>query len=85
VQFSNTLESKISPEDLDTKFFICPSLNKLKQNNEELKMGALQVFGLIQKGVLPNGASKVFHFEEIPDAILEIKNRKNTRPSVIKI
>jgi NADPH2:quinone reductase len=64
-------------------FLTFPMLQKYKQDNRELYLSALEVFGLIYAGVFPSVAEHKYDFEDIPLAIKNIAERKNLGPAAI--
>ncbi|KJV57476.1 zinc-binding dehydrogenase family protein [Orientia chuto str. Dubai] len=75
----------INPQLLTQKslFFTMPQLQYYKQDGIELLLSALEVFALIEKGVLPKKADKIYKFDNILQAMYDIENHRNPGTKVV--
>ncbi|SPR13040.1 zinc-binding dehydrogenase [Orientia tsutsugamushi] len=75
----------IDPQLLTQKslFFTMPQLQYYKQDNIELLLSALEVFALIEKGVLPKKANQIYQFDNIVQAMHDIENHRNLGTKIV--
>lgn len=77
---TNINPSLLTPKSL---FLTAPELNRYKEDIMELLLSSLEVFALIEKGILPRKAAKVYKFTNVVDAMHDIESRKHLGPKVI--
>jgi NADPH2:quinone reductase len=75
----------INKLSIKSLFLTSPKLTHYKQNRLELILSAMEVFGLIDKKIFPSEPQKVYNFQDIPQAHIDIEGRKNIGCSVVKL
>ncbi len=66
-------------------FLTSPKLQHYKQNRLELMLSAYEVFSLIEQKIFPDTPQKIYNFNEIPQAHLDLEARRNIGCAIIKI
>lgn len=67
----------INPALLSKKslFLTSPRIQNYKKDKSELLLSVIEVFGMIETGILPCKADHIYAFDQIPDALADIAAR----------